>query len=72
MIEGDELKAYLKSLAEYNEIKDITSTAFCDGERAKAMDVARILLTKGFDAGTIAEITKLTIQQIEALKLKRV
>ncbi len=27
MIEGDELKAYLKSLAEYNEIKDITSTA---------------------------------------------
>ena len=36
MIEGDELKAYLKSLAEYNEIKDITSTAFCDGESKKA------------------------------------
>ncbi len=76
MIEGDELTAYLRSLAEYTEIKDITSTAFHDGkikgkaegEKAKAIDIAKAMLTKGFDVETIAEITKLRPDEIEALK----
>lgn len=39
-----------------------------DGERAKAMDVARIMLAENFDVEIIARVTKLTTPQIEALK----
>ena len=59
----------------YNEAKAVTDTAFADGEqqgivkgeKAKALDVARILLVKGFDIDTIAEISKLSIKEIQAL-----
>ena len=39
-----------------------------EGEKAKAVDVAITMLAKGFDTATIAEITKLTTAEIEALK----
>lgn len=72
--------AYLKSIAEYSEAKAALDTAFLDGEKkgiekgkiegekTKAMDVAKTMLTKGFDVDTIAEITKLKPTEIEALK----
>ena len=38
-----------------------------EGETAKAIDVAKTMLAKGFDVATIAEITKLTTAEVEAL-----
>ena len=71
MIEGEELTAYLKSLAEYNEIKDITNTAFRDGrikgETAKAIEIAKTMLAEGFDASIVAKLTQLTLKEIEEL-----
>ncbi|MDP3876400.1 MAG: Rpn family recombination-promoting nuclease/putative transposase [Methylobacter sp.] len=58
-LSSDQYDAYLKSRLSYNENKAVKDTAFSDGERNKALDVAKIMLTKGFDVDTIAEITKL-------------
>ncbi|MEI6147414.1 MAG: Rpn family recombination-promoting nuclease/putative transposase, partial [Methylococcales bacterium] len=70
---------YLKSVLSYNEAKAVTDTAFADGksegkiegkiegEKAKALDVARTMLAKGFDIDTIAEISKLSIEEIKSL-----
>jgi len=38
------------------------------GEKAKAVDVAKTMLSEGFDVATVARITKLTTAEIEALK----
>jgi len=63
----------------YNEAKAVTDSAFADGksegkiegkiegEKAKALDVARTMLTKGFDIVTIAEISKLSTEEIKSL-----
>jgi predicted transposase YdaD len=63
--------AYLKSIAEYSEAKATLDTAFlegkAEGEKAKAIDVAKTMLIKGFDVATIAEITQLHEAEIEAL-----
>lgn len=67
-LSSDQYDAYLKSRLSYNENKAVKDTAFSDGERNKALDVAKIMLTKGFDVDTIAEITKLKSKEIEALK----
>ena len=70
---------YLKSVLSYNEAKAVTDTAFADGkvegkiegkiegEKAKAFDVARTMLAKGFDIDTIAEISTLTTEEIKSL-----
>ena len=72
---------YLKSVLSYNEAKAVTDTAFADGEqqgivkgkiegekaKAKALDVARTMLAKGFDIDTIAEISTLTTEEIKSL-----
>jgi predicted transposase/invertase (TIGR01784 family) len=70
---------YLKSVLSYNEAKAVTDTAFADGksegkiegkiegEKAKALDVARTMLGKGFDIDTIAEISKLSTEEIKSL-----
>lgn len=72
MIEGDELQAYLKSLAEYNEIKDITNTAFQDGkikgEFEAQIEIAKTMLKKSFEISLISEITTLSVKKIESLK----
>jgi predicted transposase/invertase (TIGR01784 family) len=69
---SEQYDAYLKSVLSYNEAKAVTDTAFSDGlaegEKAKAIDVAKTMLAKGFDIETIAEITKLTTKDVEALK----
>ena len=71
---------YIKSICEYNEARAALNTAFYDGEKkgiekgkiegkAEAMkETAKTMLAKGFDVETIAEITKLTTAEIEALK----
>lgn len=83
-LDSDQYDAYLKSRISYNEEKAVLDTAFDDGkkegieegkikgkiegEKAKAVDVAKMMLEKGFDIDTIAEITKLQPAEIEALK----
>jgi hypothetical protein len=67
-LSSDQYDVYLKSRLSYNEAKAVTDTAFSDGERNKALDIAKIMLAKGFDVGTIAEIIKLKPEEIEALK----
>jgi len=62
---------YLKSVLSYNEAKAVTDTAFADGkaegkiegEKSKALDVARTMRAKGFDVDTIAEISKLSVEE---------
>ena len=62
---------YLKSVLSYNEAKAVTDTAFADGkvegEKSKALDVARAMRAKGFDVDTIAEISKLSLEEIKSL-----
>jgi SOS response regulatory protein OraA/RecX len=38
-----------------------------EGEKSKALDVARAMLAKGFDVDTIAEISKLSVEEIKSL-----
>jgi predicted transposase/invertase (TIGR01784 family) len=71
--------AYLKSLIEYSEVKNVNDTAFGEGmakgekigiekgELAKAVKVAKGMLAKGFDLETISELTGLTSAEIENL-----
>jgi len=62
---------YLKSVLSYNEAKAVTDTAFADGkvegEKSKALDDARAMRAKGFDVDTIAEISKLSLEEIKSL-----
>jgi predicted transposase YdaD len=83
MIEGNELNEYLKSLAEYNEIKDIRDTAFMDGEKkgkeigreegkiegeqSKAFEIAGNLLDL-LDDETIALKTGLSVEMVAELR----
>ena len=41
-----------------------------EGEKNKAKEIAKEMLTKGFDISTIAEITKLTKEEVEELEEK--
>jgi len=69
---SEQYDAYLKSILEYNEAKAVLDTAFSDGkaegEKAKAVDVAKTMLAEGFDVATVARITKLTPAEVEALQ----
>ncbi|MDD2863521.1 MAG: Rpn family recombination-promoting nuclease/putative transposase [Methylococcales bacterium] len=66
-LSSDQYDVYLKSVLSYNEAKAVTDTAFQDGERAKAIDVAKSMLAEHFDVETIARISKLSVFEIEAL-----
>ena len=82
-LSSEQYDDYLKSVLSYNEAKAVTDTAFADGEqqgivkgkiegkiegeKAKALDVARTMLAKGFDIDTIAEISKLCTEEIKSL-----
>ena len=78
-LSSEQYDDYLKSVLSYNEAKAVTDTAFADGEqqgivkgkiegeKAKALDVARTMLAKGFDIDTIAEISKLSTVEIKSL-----
>ena len=68
--------AYLKSLMEYSEVKNVSDTSFGEGpakgiekgELAQAIKIAQNMLVKGFDLKTISELTGLTPAEIEKLK----
>jgi predicted transposase/invertase (TIGR01784 family) len=62
-LSSEQYDDYLKSVLSYNEAKAVTDTAFTDGKR----DVARSMLAEGFDISTIARLTKLTVEEINAL-----
>ena len=38
-----------------------------EGEKAKAIEVAKTMLSEGFDAATVARITKLTVAEVEQI-----
>ena len=83
-LSSDQYEAYLKSVLSYNEAKAATDTAFYDGERKgiikgkiegekegrnkEKLETAKTMLAKEFEIATIAEITNLTIAEIELLK----
>jgi hypothetical protein len=64
-LSSEQYDDYLKSVLSYNEAKAVTDTAFADGEKAKALEVARTMLAEGFDVATVVRITKLTEEEIK-------
>ena len=58
---------YLKSVLSYNEAKAVTDTAFADGEKAKALEVAKVLKAQGVELSIVVLSTGLTAEAIEAL-----
>jgi predicted transposase/invertase (TIGR01784 family) len=63
--------AYLKSLVDYSEVKNVSDMAFGDGiakgETKALRKVAKSMLAKGFELNTIAEITGLSEAKIKKL-----
>jgi predicted transposase/invertase (TIGR01784 family) len=59
--------AYQRSLLEYSEVKNVSDTAFGEGEIAGVRKVAKGMLAKGFDLKTISELTDLSVAEIEKL-----
>jgi predicted transposase/invertase (TIGR01784 family) len=74
-LKPSQVETYEKSLLEYWEVKNVTDTAFKEGEAkgiekgelAKAVKVAKGMLAKGFNLETISELTGLTPAEIESL-----
>ncbi len=67
-LDSDQYDAYLKSVLSYNEAQATIDTAFMDGEKKKAMEIAARMLTKGLDVATISEMTLLSIEEVETLR----
>jgi predicted transposase/invertase (TIGR01784 family) len=71
---AEELDAYEAQGLKLGKARNTIETAHLDGklegEKAKAIDVAKTMLQKGFDVETIAEITKLPVAEIEQLKMQ--
>lgn len=65
-LSSEQYDDYLKSVLSYNEAKAVTDTAFADGEKAKALEVAKTMLAKGFDVEMVAEITGLALKEVKA------
>jgi hypothetical protein len=62
------LKNCKKHLLEYSEVKNVSDTAFEEGELSKAKKIAKNLLAIGLPIETIAQTTGLTVANIERLK----
>jgi predicted transposase/invertase (TIGR01784 family) len=60
--------AYLRSLMEYSEVKNVSDTSFEDGELAKARKIARIMLHDNEPLEKIVKYTQLSVEQIEMLR----
>ena len=48
--------------------KTENQNGLAEGERAKQLEIAKTLIAKGFEKNEIAEITKLSIEEIEKLE----
>jgi hypothetical protein len=66
-LSSEQYDDYLKSVLSYNEAKAVTDTAFADGEKAKALEVAKVLKVQGVELSIIVLSTGLTAEAIEAL-----
>ena len=74
-LNADQYDAYIKSVLSYNEAKAVLDTAYQDGKLEGKLEgkldekyeVAKSMLNKGFDISLIADITKLSEQDIKAL-----
>jgi predicted transposase/invertase (TIGR01784 family) len=70
-LSSEQYEAYLKSRLAYNEAKAASDTAFADGksegERTKALEVAKVLKAQGVELSIIVLSTGLTAEVIEAL-----
>jgi predicted transposase/invertase (TIGR01784 family) len=66
-LSSEQYDDYLKSVLSYNEAKAVTDTAFADGEKAKALEVAKVLKAQGVELSIIVLSTGLTDEAIEAL-----
>ena len=70
-LNADQYDAYIKSVLSYNEAKAVLDTAYEEGKLEGKLDekyeVAKSMLNKGFEISLIADITKLSEQDIKAL-----
>ena len=66
-LSSEQYDDYLKSVFTYNEAKAVTDTAFANGEKAKALEVAKVLKAQGVELSIIVLSTGLTAEVIEAL-----
>ena len=66
-LSSEQYEAYLKSRLAYNEAKAANDTAFADGEKSKALQVAKVLKAQGVELSIIVLSTGLTAEVIEAL-----
>ena len=66
-LSSEQYDDYLKSVLSYNEAKAVTDTAFADGEKTKALEVAKVLTAQGVELSIIVLSTGLTDEAIEAL-----
>jgi predicted transposase/invertase (TIGR01784 family) len=66
-LSATQYEQYQKSLIHYWEVKNITDTAFKEGELAKAIKIAKNLLSMGLEIKAIATATGLNETEIESL-----
>lgn len=58
---------YEESLKYYRDLKNVVDTSFDEGKAERSIEIARQMLSKGMELGLIAEITGLSIDEIEKL-----
>ncbi|MDX2043127.1 MAG: Rpn family recombination-promoting nuclease/putative transposase [Acidobacteriota bacterium] len=63
-----ELELYEDSLKVYRDLKNVIDTARDDGEKKKALEIARKALAKNYSFADIAELTGLSEEEIESLQ----
>ena len=63
-----ELQEYEESLKSYRDIHSVVETAFGEGERSKAIAVAKNLINLGLENTTIADATALSLEEIGRLR----
>jgi predicted transposase/invertase (TIGR01784 family) len=63
----DEKNKYEESLKYYRDLKNVVDTSFDKGKLERSAEIARQMKAKGMDTSLIAEITGLSIKEIEKL-----
>lgn len=63
-----ELEEYEESLKVYRDIHSVVETAFGEGEKSKALEIAKNLIRLNLDNQTIANATALSTEEIEKLR----
>ncbi|MCK4763429.1 MAG: PD-(D/E)XK nuclease family transposase [Candidatus Aminicenantes bacterium] len=66
--DDNQLMEYENSLKVYRDLKGVVDTSFEEGEKSKAMEIARNALRKGVEIDFISELTGLSVSDVEKLK----